>query len=220
MTRQQLVLAAASELETCGVSPFTAADLVVRAWKSIPGGLEAFGLDGYRHTYPDANAVLSTVMGKRGLVAQGLLERRGPKVYALTDKGRLAGSSKRPAVEDIKTVKLPEPTLAWLERLSGDRAFLAWRQGRQEGISFAQALHFWGGTIGPSDWTVATSFETSLVEVVRVVGDNAALLPDGTVIVRQDLQAIAECNRFLGERFSKHFKLLQNRSERGAASGR
>ena len=64
---------------------FTAESLAVAAWKAHP---KEFGLKTYAELYPDANAVLSYLMGEKGLVKQGFLERVAPKTYRLTEKGR------------------------------------------------------------------------------------------------------------------------------------
>lgn len=60
---------------------FTAADLVIRAWKIDP---YRFGLAGYERCYPDSNKVLCKLTA---LERKGWLERVAPRVYRVTAGG-------------------------------------------------------------------------------------------------------------------------------------
>ncbi len=73
LTKEDMILLAANKLE---VRPFTAEDLAVAAWQLSH---DMFGLDGFKAQYPNNNAVLCCLMGKRGLVAKRKLVqvRRG-----------------------------------------------------------------------------------------------------------------------------------------------
>lgn len=57
---------------------FSAEGLVVAVWRQD----ERFGLKGYESLYPDCNAVLSYLYGRKGLVKAGKIRRVGPKVFA------------------------------------------------------------------------------------------------------------------------------------------
>lgn len=56
--------------------PFSIEELTLAAWRTHPG---TFGMRTAVH--PDTNRVVSVVVGQRGLVARGLLERVGPHRY-------------------------------------------------------------------------------------------------------------------------------------------
>ncbi len=86
MSRSEQILLAAAALEAKGQSPFSAEALIVAAWEFNP---TAFGLRGYPQ-FADSNRVLSLLMGHGGLVHGGMLQRMGPKLYALTGLGRTA----------------------------------------------------------------------------------------------------------------------------------
>jgi hypothetical protein len=80
-TLRQLLLQAASELS----EKFCEEDLVLAAWLLDK---RRFGLGRYHIAHPDNNRVRATLVGHRGLIADGLLERIGPKQYRLTEAGR------------------------------------------------------------------------------------------------------------------------------------
>jgi hypothetical protein len=60
---------------------FSIEDLTVRAWQAYP---TAFGMARWPH--PDSNKVISLVVGARGLVARGWLEKVGPKTYRVKEQ--------------------------------------------------------------------------------------------------------------------------------------
>jgi hypothetical protein len=85
LTLPEMILLAAYKLEQQGHSPFSAEDLIVAAWKEFPN---AFGLRGYADQYPDANRVLSAIMGERGLAKRGWLAKVGQKLYSVSREGQ------------------------------------------------------------------------------------------------------------------------------------
>lgn len=90
MKKSELLLLAALKLsaEPGGETAFSAEALIVKAWQLFP---EAFALAGYPH--PDSNAVICILVGKRGLVRHGWLEKVAPKMYRLTADGRTVAAS-------------------------------------------------------------------------------------------------------------------------------
>lgn len=84
------VLQAASQLDRKG---FPIQALIVAAWLS---DREAFGLPGYRRTYPDSNHVTTYLYGRRGLIATGyLVKQKFGSLYRLTEEGRKAADEFR-----------------------------------------------------------------------------------------------------------------------------
>jgi len=98
LTTVKKILVAASHLDEEREN-FTAEDLVVRAWREFP---ESFGLNGYRESFPDANRVLSKLMGSVGMCSRGWLEQVSTKTYRLTQTGRQVahGLKRAPASND------------------------------------------------------------------------------------------------------------------------
>jgi len=84
-TYAEKIVMAAAELPLT----FSAEDLVVAVWKFDPA---AFGLKHFTELYPDSNKILTYLMGRRGLVKAGLLNRVGEKMYQLAPAGRRAVS--------------------------------------------------------------------------------------------------------------------------------
>lgn len=80
-SKTALLLSAACRLK----GSFTPSDLAVAAWRLWP---KRFGMKGYEKYHPDLNAVLTYLVGKRGMVASGRLRRVEPGRYAVTPLGR------------------------------------------------------------------------------------------------------------------------------------
>src|SRR4051812_31518752 len=81
MGAPRLILEAARELEQFGET-FTAAELVILTWRKDNAFL---GLQGYEHLHPDSNKIMAYLLGKKGLVSRGVLERVGPRTYRVGD---------------------------------------------------------------------------------------------------------------------------------------
>jgi hypothetical protein len=81
---------------------FTAEEIVVLAWSA---NQKLFGLEGYEDQYPDSNKILSSLMGRFGLVTRGDLIRTKAKRY------RIATETQKKA--HLKALKeMPENTVA------------------------------------------------------------------------------------------------------------
>lgn len=155
LSNHDRILLALAELPARVIS---AADLVVACWKKYP---QYFSLGG--HPHPDSNRVLCCLMGKKGLVSQGLLARVGAKQYSLTGKGtirasHLAGSNgeiavQKPALSTEKARqryrrnghdRLPLEDGDLLLRLFDEEATNLWELGRDHEITIAMILDFLG----------------------------------------------------------------------------
>src|SRR5262245_17116824 len=88
MTVIEKILLAANALEEGGISPFTAEQLIVKAWEMDK---DLFGLQGYANEHPDSNRILTNIMGSKGLKGKGWIERVGEKQYRLTASGSRIG---------------------------------------------------------------------------------------------------------------------------------
>src|ERR1700722_17891851 len=65
---------------------FTAEQLVIISWQCYQ---KEFGLRGFEGLHPDSNRILSTLMGKQGLVSIGWFESLGSKRYRVAERGNL-----------------------------------------------------------------------------------------------------------------------------------
>lgn len=146
-TVAEQVLLAARQLEDDGQQPFTAEALIVAAWRINP---PAFGLKGFTDRYPDSNKVLSVIMGERGLVRQGMLDKVGVKLYALTERGqKLLAKGKRALRAEEGGVRGPRGGLSHvadqlLIRLSSSVAASRFRFNAKDLITYPLACQFWG----------------------------------------------------------------------------
>lgn len=85
ISKPEKILLIADCLTTAGRTPFHIGTLVVETWYVYP---DEFGLHGYEQKYPNANVVISAVVGKRGMVVRGWLRKVVENTYALTETGK------------------------------------------------------------------------------------------------------------------------------------
>src|ERR1700722_12953692 len=143
-TLPEKILLAAYQLEEGGQSPFSAEALIVSAWQNYP---RTFGLKGYTELYPDANKVLSTIMGEKGLAKRGWLIKMGQKLYAMTREGRqivrrLQQEEDEPAPPSAP-LQLNSEQDKLAQSLLGSTAWTKFREGRKMELNFADACRFW-----------------------------------------------------------------------------
>src|ERR1044071_4680180 len=150
LTVPEKLLIAGTALSANTSRTFSAEDLIVHAWQMFP---DTFGLAGYSDKYPDANRVLTNIMGTKGMRGKGWLKKVGEKQYRVTSKGladahELDGSSERPAAharasqEDLRA-ELDRRTVSGLERILQTPAARKALGNEGEAISFYDACGFW-----------------------------------------------------------------------------
>lgn len=84
MSQPDTVMKAARQLFREGHRIITLEEIVVRAWTLDKG---TFGLGGgFKEEYPDANKVMTSIVGKKGLVAKGRLVKLRPKLYTVPEQ--------------------------------------------------------------------------------------------------------------------------------------
>ena len=209
------ILRAAQRLENG--QPFTANALVVAAWQLDH---EAFGLEGHAE-YPDSNRVLWILMGQRGLVRRGLLERVGPKLYRLTSAGRDAIQSKLKKPIAKRSAPRPRATMAkaqepTLRLMLSSAALDKHREGRKDELTFADACAFWG--IGEQDAGSRVDARLALVETAlrlaeRSVEQGELTLSDGRVVAEEEVEAARRADDYLRVRFTRHIDLIRARKQ-------
>ena len=224
-----LALIAAAKLERRDEArdSFLAEELVVAAWRECP---QRFGLRGYEAVYPDSNRVLYNLMGSRGLVARGLLERVAGRRYRLTPDGHAAAEKLRARGEASSNGKAmareKAPSKVIEEMAAGDElsrllesdvyVLVMAGESRAE-ITFTIACKFWGLREGEVGKAVALR----LAEVGRLLdraereleGSKGFVLADGRHVGEEDLERLRKCHDYLGARFARHLTLLRERKE-------
>lgn len=189
MTTFEQILLATQGLGT----EFSLETLIIACWQKFP---DAFGLDGHKDCYPDANRVIVCLSGKRGVVGKGWLLRIRPKVYALTDAGR------------SMLARLLDPGLAaaaadheqLLARLLGSAALRKLDGGHRDKLTFGDAKEFWGNG-GSAEATVQ-----KLREVERMLDSGPIRLPGGVQVTAATIRLLLNANNFLASKFEKRLQ--------------
>src|SRR5262249_51188270 len=145
-TVPEKILLAAHQLEEQGRSPFSAEELIVKAWERFP---KTFGLKGFADQHPDSNKVLSSIMGEKGLARRGWLAKMGQKLYALTREGRHVvrrlsdDDAAAPGTAVPSPRKLPREQESFILNLLNSTATQKYQEGIKQELTFAEACRFW-----------------------------------------------------------------------------
>lgn len=210
-TAPEKILLAAVDLE----SPFTAESLVVAAWRRFP---KAFGLAGHADQFPDSNRCLCVLMGRRGMVSRGMVDRAGRKLYRLTGMGRrmaqglLGEAAPAAAVKPAKGVRPAAELDALLRYLFSTSAVSLYRAGKRQELTFGHAVLFWSIRDGDVIGVRLTAVESAIKEVDRIVTPRSELvLGNGRVVTPDDALLLGEVDGYLREKFSRHLDVLGKR---------
>ena len=213
-TWEQILLAAAT-LEERRETPFTASTLVVEAWKHSP---KAFCLDGMQD-YPSDNRVLCNLMGKRGLVARGLLIRTKPKLYRLSPDGhntvtrlrkrlRKPEVTPRPPSENGKLSKALEASLSYL---LDSEALRKHRAGKPTELTLTEAFDFWdfGDQLTPEWIDRCLSIVTADLEKAAALGD--VVFSSGRYVTLEEVAAVQRADDWMRAKFATRLNVLRKR---------
>jgi hypothetical protein len=214
-----MILVAASQLEDQGQSPFSAEDLIVQAWREFPG---SFGLKGYANQHPDANRVLSSIMGERGLARRGWLCKMGQKMYSLSPDGRkfvrklTQGDVEEVdecEVEDAKP-RLPSDQEKHLLALLDSVAVEKHTTGQDYELTFADAHRFWDiGENTKGELVDKTLQHTvDILAAARELCKSSGLVIDQREISVEEIDMLSDVSNYLKDRFSRHLNLLRRRA--------
>ncbi|MCS7168237.1 MAG: hypothetical protein RMI91_04890 [Gemmatales bacterium] len=215
LTLPEMILLAAWKLEQQGHSPFSAEDLIVAAWKEFP---KAFGLRGYAEQYPDANRVLSAIMGERGLAKRGWLAKVGQKLYSLSRDGQRIAKrileGQEPEEETPASSRLPREQQKLLLHMLDAAAVDKFVTGQTFDLTFADACKFWD--LG--EQTTGEAVDRKLQAVEKLLDTAQELATKHGLIIQQreitdsDIELLRKVHRHLKERFSRHLMLLRSRN--------
>jgi hypothetical protein len=194
---------------------FTFEELLVKAWKRDP---QAWGLRGFESEHPDSERIHRELdsRGKdnKGLVAEGVLEKVGPRVYRLTAKGLNAASKLTPENAGLRQ-KADRILETKIRSILEHPSFIAWLKDPTSPKYFRDAGHFWGvapgtpprvisGRIQEIDDTLHDALELLDRRGVEEVSQGKGRL----LYDRTDLRRCVEFSQTLKERFVKDLRLL------------
>jgi hypothetical protein len=219
-TLPEKILLSAFQLEERGHSPFSAEALIVCAWQNYPA---TFGLKGYADQYPDANKVLASIMGEKGLAKRGWLAKMGQKLYSLTREGkqvvrRLQNVDEEEAAPLVAMpASLPAEQDKLFQTLAGSSAWQKYHDGGKADLNFSDACRFWSITENLTGTLLNQRLDhvgTVLHDLEKQVGQIGVVLGNGKRLTGGEIAELAELHDYLEDRFDRHLMLLRNRSER------
>ncbi len=218
MTIVEKILLAAHSLEESGTSPFTAEQLIVKAWQMDK---DLFGLQGYANEHPDSNRVLTNIMGSKGLKGKGWIERVGEKQYKLTASGSRSAlqlvnvESRTP----MRAGVLGRKQVVIVERLINSPAFKKRvNDDDDQSIIFRDACNFWG----ISSYSNASTLRNQFIEIRDVFEDldraisqsnsGTIALPDmKTTLDKSMVSAVRQTHEFLQKKFFNELEVIRKR---------
>jgi hypothetical protein len=217
LTVPEKILVCAAELDQ-EKGTFTAEDLVVRCWQKFP---DTFGLQGYADRFPDANRVLTNIMGGKGLRGKGWLRKVGEKRYHITEVGRQAAvhmpsENQRDAIR--RGASLTRDTIEILARLMESRAFQKFRIG--EDLTFSDLSSFWNVSARSNAYQLNVAIKEADAALqaaelcVRSEVTESLTLPGKTTpITKSDVAAARSLQNHLKERFWQDLDVIRERSD-------
>jgi len=217
MTTVEKILLAAHNLEENGRSPFSAEELVVKAWEDDKS---LFGLQGYADQYPDSNRILTNIMGDKGLKGRGWVEKVGEKLYKLTASGTsiarsLADSAQTPASR-ASTIDRKQITI--ILRMLESPAFKKKNAQDEQSILFRDACKFWGISSYSDGATVNVQFRVNrdvLANLEKAIESSAtgrlAIPGMKDFIDKETVSSLIKTDEFLRAKFFDELENLRSR---------
>ncbi len=217
ITTSSKLLVAALFLEEKGTTPFCLEDLVLAAWRQYPF---AFGLKGYEKDHPDTHRSYSYLMGQKGLVAKGMLNKK-EQDYTLTPTGRakaytVAERSGLSIARRGTAYELEEELDTWLSNaLVSDSVFKA-RQGLERDIESNDVFNFFriNASSTPTKIDLARDKAAENIHILNklVIQSDSLLLRNGRFTTEKDILLVCRVHRLLESRFKSLLELLRRRN--------
>lgn len=204
LTMPQRLLRVAAHLPP----PFHESDLAVAAWREEP---DVWGLRRREHEHPDVNRIRTIIIGRRGLVARGWLEKVGELTYRVTRIGEAEAKVMRAEPGTRKmlgTVRVPAELDAYLVRLRDHTpAFRKYIGGRVDAITPADALDYLG--CGPRE--LGESVRFALVQLrehlVTAADYEGVPLSTGEIVDGPMLKRLGDCAVECVRRHSRRLRI-------------
>jgi len=219
MTTVEKILLAAHELEENGKSPFSAEELVVKAWENDKS---LFGLQGYADLYPDSNRILSNIMGNKGLKGRGWIEKVGQKLYKLTASGTSISKSIASSAQTTssRATTIDRKQIVIILRMLESPVFKKKNEQDEQNILFRDACKFWGISSYSDPSTVNTQFRVNrdvLAGLEKAVASSATgrlVLPYmKEVINKETVSSLIKTDEFLRTKFFNEIENLRKRRD-------
>lgn len=217
LTVPEKILLCATQLGTeKGV--FAAEDLIVRCWERFP---DTFGLQGYADRFPDANRVLTNIMGGKGLRGKGWLRKIGEKRYQVTEAGRQASSNlengkQHPSIQ--RGAFLGRETIEILTRLMESRALQKFRL--HEELTFGDLASFWNVSPRSNAYQLNVAIKDADAALqaaethLSTAGIESLQFPNRSIpISRGDVALARSLQKHLTEKFWQELDVIRQRSD-------
>src|SRR5947209_7282542 len=142
LTAAQVIILAAEDIMSTGVSEFTEWDLTVAAWNR---DRTRFGLRGYDQKHPDHKRVMMEIMGQKpqNPLALGFMEKVRQNTYRLTPLGRAVANRLRSSSGGVSPANDEQAELyRFAFDLTHHAALVAWRSDPDQPRYWADAAAF------------------------------------------------------------------------------
>jgi hypothetical protein len=176
------LLAAAADLP----APFSHEALIVRAFEMWP---DDFCLKNFKG-YPDSNKVATLLMGERGLVRRGHLEKVRPKTYTVSALGRQKLADKKAGA--LTSPRVPAALARCISGLLESKAFLRWLGGMVSTLTVQDARGF-----------MALDPVEAVEEGFGCLVNHQLALPGGRFVSARELDQIDRCRDALQKAFGR-----------------
>lgn len=215
------LVVAAHKLTRDNPGPFSAEDLVVKAWELFP---HTFGLSGYtdddgKPQFPDSNRVFAEVMGSKPVRKRGLIKKVGTKTYELTTSGaELARMLRnRTSGETSRRLRLGRDSEQDIARLLESTAYVKFSADDEENLSFHDACKFWG--ISPR--SSAMSYKSRVANVDSLISqlctateqEPVVLKHGGEKVTRDIAENLARLSDYMKDKFEDSIELILRRTD-------
>lgn len=186
-------------------SIFSAEELVVAAWQED----KVFGLSGYANLHPNSNKVLSSLMGKKGLVNRGCFKKMGSKLYSLTPEGmELVIPLGKPR---LINKEIEDNFLGYYDSKAREKIL----SELGSTLTFVDALNFW--KISSEDKNInqkLTLVNECLLHLGALLrGQKNVTLSSGLALATKDIQGVRRTHEWLQDKFRHHLNVLIIRNQ-------
>lgn len=219
LTSAEIIVLAAHDLSSAGMTEFSEWQLSVAAWKR---DASRFGMRGFEDQHPDHKRVMKEIMGTAPTnpINKGLLHKTRANYYELTSLGR-SEVAQLVEMHDVRDAqpRSPEQLYADIAKYTAHRVFQSWLKDPEEPRTWLGASAFLGLTRNDP-----TELRKRIREPQKAAADGLAWLEQtgreqmfrGPVggsapITRSDLQRLAEFVHLLEKRFATQIGAIQRR---------
>jgi hypothetical protein len=171
--------------------------------------------------YPNSNRVFAEIMGSKPIRKQGLLEKKGTKLFRVTEAGRQKAANLSGRKSDgIKKMVFGRETQREFQRLVKSRALEKHHEARDNDITFNDAAGFWGISARSS----AMEYQGRMGQVLGVLQAALEATKDGPLVLKhggvpyshKDVEDLSVFHTELQKRFASEIEVIQRRRDERA----